>query len=203
MRHALVHNGEIIEFRNYAPNVDQSKLAAGKPRLLPVETIREEFNPATQVQSGPTYEIGTKKVIERFSVHPKNDSEIAAMKADKDAAIEAEFLRRYCEPITFEVGGQNYLFHADTEARENIQGTLNMYNEADRLGEPLPDPRLWKPKGEMPVSITRDEIAQLGIAIGQRKDALFTIKVQKQLAIAGLADPAAIDDYDPTEGWAV
>lgn len=203
MRYALVKDGEIVEFRNYAPNVDQDELAPGKPRMLPVETLIAEFDPVAEVQQGPAYEVEAARVVERYTSRPKNPDEIAAMIAAKDAEIETEFARLCSEPIAYSVGGVEYQFHADAEARENIQGVLNMYNEGDRMGEPLPDPRMWKPKDGTPVAITRDELAGLGIAIGQRKDELFVVKVTKQATLAALADPVDIDAFDPLSGWAV
>lgn len=202
MRHALVKNGQVVEFRDYAPNVDQSKLPEGKPRQLPVETLSENFDPVSQILEGPTYEIESTRVIERYKARAKNEGEIVEMIAAKDAEIDAEFMKRYCAPILHEVGGVEYEFHADGPARENIQGVLDMYNEGDRMGQLRPDPRPWTPKGAPAfIMITRDELALLGIAIGARKDALYVIKKGKQLALAALTDPAEINAVDPLNGW--
>ena len=202
MRHALVKDGEIVEFRNYAPNVDQSELANGKPRMLPVETVEDEFDPISQVREGPTYEIEEARVVARYTSRAKNQDEIAAMIAAKDAEIEAEFTRLYCAPVTYSVGGQEYQFHADTNARENITGVLQMYREAALVGLTLPDPRSWTPLGSAdPIEISRAELAGLGITIGARKDALHTIKKARQKALALLTDPAEIDAVDPLTGW--
>jgi len=202
MRHALVKNGEIVEFRNYAPNVDQSELAEGKPRMLPVETIRDEYDPVSQVHEGPSYTVEADRVIERFTSRAKNQNEVAAMIAAKDAEIEAEFTRLYCAPIAYSVGGVEYTFHADTNARENITGVLQMYREAALVGLTLPDPRQWTPMGSAdPIEISRAELAGLGITIGARKDALHTIKKARQKALAAMTDPAEIGAVDPITGW--
>lgn len=203
-RWARVKNGEVLGFVYEEPNVDQSTLAAGKPRILPVETESDPFDPISQVREGPTYEVEEARVVERFTSRPKNENEIAAMIAEKDAQIEAEFYRLYNLPIMHEVSGQEYEFHADGAARETIQGVLDMYNEGDRMCDPRPDPRPWTPKGEPAfVMITRNELALLGIAIGERKDALYVVKKTKQAALAAMTDPADIDAVDPLTGWEI
>lgn len=202
MTWARVKDGELLGFVSEEPNVDQSLLAPGKPRILPVETESDPFDPVTQVQEGPTYEFEEGRVVERFTSRAKNETEIAAMVAAKDAEIEAEFNRLYNLPIVHTVSGQEYTFHANAPARENITGVLQMYYEADRLGSALPDPRPWTPMGvTLPVQISRAELALLGMAIGQRKDALYTIKKTKQALLAMMSDPAEIDAVDPFTGW--
>lgn len=204
-RHALVLNGEMIaDPRDFEPNVDQSELAEGKPRWLPVDVEEDAFDPVTQVREGPTYEVEAARVVEHYTSRAKNEDEIAAMKADKDAAIEAEFHRLYNLPIAYTVGGTEYTFHADDQARENITGVLMAYREAADLGLTLPDPRPWTLMNvDAPVSISRAELAGLGIAIAARKDALFTVKKVKQAALATLTDPAAINAVNPLSGWEI
>lgn len=202
MRHALVKNGEIVEFRNYAPIGNQNGLAAGKPRMVPVVTIQPAFNPVTHVQEGPAYEVEANRVVEHYTNRQKNPAEIAEMIAEKDAAIEAEFGRLYRLPITYTVGGVEYQFHANDQARENMTGVLQMYYEADRLLAPLPDPRTWTPLGSNdPIQITRAELAVLAMMIGARKDALHTIKKARQKALSAMTNPVLIDAVDPLAGW--
>lgn len=199
---AKVKDGELLEFLYEAPNVNQSKLAPGKPRILPVERVEESFDPVSEVREGPSYEIEATRVVERYTSRAKNSNEVAAMIEAKDAAIEAEFARLYCLPIAHTVSGVEHQFHADAQARENITGVLQMYYEASQLGISLPDPRPWTPLGEGgPVQISRAELALLGMAIGQRKDALYVIKKTKQALLAAMTDPALIDAVDPLTGW--
>lgn len=202
MRYARVKNSEIIDFVSETPNVNQNMLAPGKPRILPVETESDPFDTVTQVQEGPEYEIEAERVVERFTSRAKGSDEIEAMKAAKDAAIEAEFTRLFCAPITYSVGGQEYQFHADPSARENITGVLQMYREGALIGLTLPDPRTWTPVGTNdPIQISRAELAGLGITIGARKDGLHTLKKAKQKALWLLTDPADIHAVDPLDGW--
>lgn len=86
---ALVHGGTIIEYRNYAPVDDQSLLAAGKPRMLPVVEENAEYDPVSQVRDGPDIIIEAAQVIRRFTVRAKNADEIAAMRAARIAQVKA------------------------------------------------------------------------------------------------------------------
>lgn len=204
-RHALVQNGEIIGYRDYAPVGDQSKLAPGKPRQLPVVEVNAEYDPASQVREGPAVTIQAKKVVLTYTVRNKNDAELDAMRAEKFAEIEAAFQSRVQAPISFDVGGEIYTFHADQEAITNISGVLQAYTEAERIGldPPLPDPRRWTPKGSTsPITISRAQLALLGLAIAQRKDALFVIKKQKQAAVNAMTSGTEIEAYDTSEAWA-
>ena len=88
-RHALVRDGKIEEFRDYAPSVDQSKLAAGKPRMLPVVVENDVFDPVTQVREGPELVVEAARVVERFTVRAKTADEIEAMRLSKISKIKA------------------------------------------------------------------------------------------------------------------
>lgn len=202
MMYALVKDGEVLEYRNYEPNVDQSELAPGKPRMLPVEEEVDEFDPVTEVLDPTTEVVEEQRVVLKRTKRAKNEDEIVAMQQEKDEAIEAKFKELYCGPIKFTVSGVEYDFNADTDARENIQGVLQMYREAELVGMTLPDPRPWTPMGSLsPISITRAELAGLGIAIGARKDQLFIAKKLKQLAVWETTDPVVIDAVEVDDGW--
>lgn len=202
MRYALVKEGEILEFRAYEPNINQDTLPQGKPRMLPIEVVQDVYDPVSQILEGPTYQIEEKKVVERFTGRPKNSNEISQMIQKKSEEIADEFTRLYCSPITYSVGGQSYVFHADIEARENITGVLQMYREAELLGLTLPDQRSWTPyEASDPITISRAQLAGLGISIGARKDALYTIKKTRQKALFALTNPVEIDAIDPLTGW--
>lgn len=201
--HAVVLAGDITEYRQIDPVVldDQSLLPPHKPRILPVVAEDDAYDPVREVLGERTTEVESDRVVWRRTARAKNEGEIAGMIAEKDEAIEAEFTRLYNLPIDYEVGGETYTFHADEQARENITGVLMAYREAVGLGLSLPDPRPWTPMGEGPISISRAQLAGLGIAIAARKDALFTIKKMKQAALSAMTDPTAIHAVDPAEGW--
>lgn len=194
-RHALVKDGAILEYRDAAPNVDQTKLHPAKPRLLPVVVERPDHDPETQVLTGPTYVVETARVVERYAARAKNETEIAAMIAAKDAEIEAEFVRRHTAPIAFEVEGDVYNFHADAGAFENIMGLAILVGAGI-----APNPRNWTPLGAAD-PVENVDVVALGAEIAARRDALFVIKKTKQKALALMTDPADIAAVDPLAGW--
>lgn len=191
---AKVLNGEVLEYRSEAPEGNQSHLAPGKPRWLPVEVTDVEADPVSQVRAGPVVTVLATKVKHVFSSRAKNADEIAAMIAEKDEALEAEFTRLTNEPISF----AGHLWHADAGARENIMGIVLLI----ATGAPVPDPRPFTPHDQdEPVNLTHAQFVGLGAAIAARKDALFVIKKLRQAALAAMAAPLAIDAVDPTDGW--
>lgn len=199
MRYALIKDGEIVEYRSGIPNVDQEVIRAlGKPYLLPVEVVDPEYNPISEVREGPVLTVEEDRVLETYTVRAKNSGEIYELQVAKDHAIQLEFERRCALPISFTVGGVEYPFHADAEARENILGVVVLIGS----GVPIPDPREWTPYGHTdPVSITHAELVGLGAAIAMRKDALFTAKKQKQDAVTQLSSAADVAAYDITADW--
>jgi hypothetical protein len=195
--HAKVLDGEILERRDFEPS-DQSKLADGKPRWLPIITERPEYDPVAQVLEGPQLVFERDQVIERYTAHVKSREEIDSMILRKDVAIEAEFNRRWQMAIAFPIGGKMYDWHADGDAVTNIMGvTLQI-----ALGVPVPDPRPWTPVGaDEAIDVTHAELVGLGATIAQRKDRLFAIKKARQKALFEMTDPKEIDAVDPSEGW--
>lgn len=197
-RHALVLGGEVIGYRDFAPIGDQSKLAAGKPRQLPVVEVNSKYDPITQVCEGPVVTVEAMRVVWTYTVRAKNADELDAMRAAKFDEIEQQFQDRVQAPITFEVGGKSYDWHADDEAVKNISGVVLMI----LAGVPVPNPRQWTPVGSTsPVAITHDELIGLGVAIAQRKDALFVVKKQKQAEVNAKKIGSTIDAYDAAAGW--
>lgn len=197
-RHALVKDGAILDWRDDPPNRDQSQLAEGKPRYLPLEIDQPSFDPVSQVREGPTYVVEANRVVEAYTVRAKNADEIQAMREAKDTAIEREFDARWTAPIEFEVGGHVHTWHADQNAVTNIMGQVLMI----AAGAPVPNPRPWTPVGSFtPVDITHAELVGLGGAIAVRKDVLFAVKRAKQAAVAAMTDPAQIDAVNPAADW--
>lgn len=201
-QYALVKDGTILEYRNYAPNVDQSTLHPNKPRMLPVVDEDAEYDPVTEARDGPEIMVEESRVVRQYTVRAKNEDEIAAMAQAKCDEIEAEFQRRFRLPIDYLVDGEQHQWHSDDEAITNIMGVLLSYQAAAGLGAPLPETRTWVPYESMtPISVTHAQLAGLGLAIAGRKDALFYVKKAKQIAVLALTDPAEIDAYDATAGW--
>lgn len=195
--HALVRDGAVIERRNFTPIGDQTALPAHKPRWLPIVMEGQpEFDPVSESRDGPVVTVEATRVVETYSVRAKNEVEIAAMIAAKDAAIEAEFNARHTAPISFAVEGEVYQFHADSGAVENIMGLAILVGAGIAQ-----NPRNWTPVDSAD-PVENVNVVILGAAIAARRDALFVIKKAKQKALALMTDPTEIAAYDVTAGWA-
>jgi hypothetical protein len=83
---AKVLAGQILEWRSDPLLTDQSALASTKPRWLPVVVEDPSFDPATQVREGPTNVVEATRVVQRYTVRPRNSAEVAAMREEKLAA---------------------------------------------------------------------------------------------------------------------
>ena len=90
----LVKNGEVLKTSQIAPNVDQSTLALGKPRWLPLVVENEAFNPQTQVRTGPERVFEIDRVVDRYTVRDKNVGEVAELKAQAIRSVRREEVRR-------------------------------------------------------------------------------------------------------------
>lgn len=94
MRHHLVRGGEIVATRDFREDEAVPELAPSKGVWLPEVVNGEEYDPATQVQEGPTQTIGRRAVTVAYTVRAKTPEEIAGMRAAKMAQIKAEARRR-------------------------------------------------------------------------------------------------------------
>lgn len=196
--YALVKDGAVIEYRGAAPNVDQTQLAPNKPRLLPVVEDRPEYDQASEALDGPDTVVSAAQVTRRWTKRAKTQSEIDVMIAGVDARIEREFERRWTAPITQPINGVEYTWHADRDAVTNIMGVML---SAQAAGIGLDTARTWTPVGsDIGVPVTIADVVALGLAIAQRKDALFAAKKAKQaqLKTMRLAEVAA---YDVAGEW--
>lgn len=196
--YALVKDGAILEYRDYAPNVDQSALPPNKPRMLPVIEDRPAYDQASEALDGPDVVIGAAQVTKRWTKRAKTQAEIDAMIAMVDAKIEREFERRWTAPIAHTINDVEYMWHADRDAVTNITGVML---SAQAVGIGLNTARTWTPVGSnVGVQVTIADVIALGLAIAQRKDTLFAIKKARQEELKTMA-PAEIVAYDVTVGW--
>jgi hypothetical protein len=177
---ALVKAGAVLQYSDVAPNVDQSLLADGKPRWLPVETANETFDEVSEVREGPDVIVEAARVVHSYTVREKNEDEIAAMRADKIDAIKAEAQARISAVIT---GTRSTSFD------RLLVTELNMTARGVELAN----------KG---ASRTSDELAESS-ALQAVWDAVKAIRTRSNELEASLAanDPAAIDAFDVAQGW--
>lgn len=196
--YALVKDGAILEYRNYAPNVDQSTLPPNKPRMLPVIEDRPAYDQASEAVDGPDIIISATQVIKRWTKRAKTQGEIDATIAMVDAKIEREFERRWTAPIAHTINDVEYMWHADRDAVTNIMGVM-LSAQATESGQETA--RTWTPVGSnIGVQVTIADIIALGLAIAQRKDALFATKKARQEGLKTMT-PAELAAYDVADGW--
>lgn len=176
MKHALVKDGEIVEFRHFVPNVDQSQLAEGKPRWLPVEIEGyEPFDPASEFRAGPIYTVDARRVVEEYTVLPKSEDAILTMKLDKVAAIKAEAQRRIIDIMPAHRQTNWLALKAEMDLRHG------------------PDPTNWPEDVRAAVAVVLplwDQIKALRV----RSDVL-------EAQLMALSAAAAVDAFDPLAGW--
>lgn len=198
--YALVSpDNEILASRDFADADEVPALAPNKGVWLPVETVDADFDPVAQVREGPVVTIQRNRVLHTYAVRAKSGEELDDMRAAKRLAISTEFQTRAADVISYSVGGVSKTWDADAEAVTNITGVVLMI----AAGVSVPDPRPWTAHGELtPTTVSHAELLGLGGAIAARKDALFAKKKTLEAALAALTDPAAIDAFDPTQGWA-
>ncbi len=95
-QYALVKDNEILEFRNYAPNVDQKLLAEGKPKML--EVIDEPPEHDSQVQYlEKTYDVKEDVVIVVYTIIEKSSEDITKLVSKKIQQVKDEARRRIYE----------------------------------------------------------------------------------------------------------
>lgn len=174
--YAVVKAGEITGYRSTAPNVDQSTLAEGKPRILPVEVENEEFDPITEVRTGPEMIVESIRVRKVYTVRDKSEDEIAAMKAAKVSAIKAE-------------------------AQKRILAIMPAYQQTNWLAKGMemsmvhgPDPASWPVEQQQAANVVLTKWAQI--------EAIRARSNEVEADVLALTDPADVHAFD-TEGWEI
>lgn len=172
---ALVKDGFIIEYRDYAPVGDQSLLAAGKPRMLPVVEENADYDPVSQVRDGPDIIVEAAQVVRRFTVRAKSADEVAAMRAAKVAQVKSI-------------------------AENRITAIMPEYAQRNALARGL---ELVTTYGQAPSEWPSDaqaEYAQIMSAWGAIK-AIRAKSDQKEAEVAALQTSAEIASYDAGDNW--
>lgn len=174
-RYALVKDGDIISPNVQEPNVDQTLLAEGKPRRLPVVTVGAEFDPVSQVREGPDLSVDGDTVVESWTVRDKNADEIAEMKSAKVAVIKAEARRRILAVMPE---------HAQLNALALGQEMTLLHG---------PDPSGWPTQA---LAVYAEVMPKWAVikAIRAASDAM-------EADVASLDTPAEIAGYDISTGW--
>lgn len=198
MSYALIRGGAVVDTATELPDGSLVGARGGKAYWLPLVDVLPQYDADVETLDGPAVSIGDASATRTWTARARTDAEWDALRAVAMTRINSEFERRWQLPI--ESAGQTW--DADQKAVDNIQGVLDVYRELERMGQTPPASRSWTPLGALSgVTITRDQLAGLGIAIAARKDVLFVAKKTKQAAVAALVSVAAIIDYDATADW--
>lgn len=188
-RHALVKDGAILEYRDAAPNVDQSELHPAKPRLLPVEVEdRPEYDPAKQTLTGPTYVVEATRVIERYTVANKT---LAERKAQMLIALADKRWQIEIGGIT--LGGLTIPTDRDTQSI--VDRAVAAFADGD-----ITAPIDFKTAAGF-VQIDEANMRAIKAAGAQHIQACFTRERELTTAINGAATHAALDAVDINTGW--
>lgn len=190
-RYALVKDGAILEFRNEAPNRDQTKLPAGKPRMLPVVVEeRPDHDPAKETLSGPNFVVEATRVVERFTVTAKT---LAERKAQLLIALANKRWQVETGGVVF--GGMTISTDRDTQsivdrsvaafADGDITGTIDFKTAAGF------------------VQIEEATMRAVKAAGAQHIQACFTREKELTAAISAAATHAALDAVDINSGWGI
>lgn len=118
----------------------------------------------------------------------------------RQTEVGTEFIRRDHAPIAY----AEALFDADTQARENISGTLNRLLRGDGLPAGWIGWRDHANAMHWPdddAATVQAHLAGLSRAIEDRKQALLAAAWQHKAAIGVLSDIDGVLGYDLTVGW--
>lgn len=126
--------------------------------------------------------------------------ELDRARTSRQAALRAEFARRNLAPIA----SAGAVFDADTQARENISGTLGRLLR----GDGLPGGWIgWRDHANAmhwaadDAATVQAHLTTLSRAIEDRKQALLVAAWAHKAALAALTDIDAIIAYDIVAGW--
>ena len=174
---ALVKDGVILEVRAEGPNVDQTLLDPGKPRLLPIVIEGfEPFDPVTQVREGPTTIIETTQVRRVFTIRAKTAAEIEEMREDLKRRLRTEGLARVGDVLPQDK--QTLLMLA------GFEGIIN--HGLDRSTWPVALRNVFNPLFTTATTTVKS---------------IYQTLIAKQNEVDALTTPQQIAAYDVEAGW--
>lgn len=174
---ALIQNSVVIEYReDEALNVDQSQLAPGKPKLVPVVEQNADFDPVSQMREGPAVTVEATRVVWQWTVRAKTENEVNAMRQNKIDQVHDQATFR----LTPKQGA------AGSQQLQALTALVQLlYKYTDRTSWSTPD------KTQVTNMIKRVQDAQ----------SMRVVEDDKVSQLQALTDPTAIDAYDPSAGW--
>lgn len=161
-RYVKVLDGEMLgEYRADPPNVDQSELAEGKPRWLPIALVDPAFDPETQVRTGPAWEVDTDEVREVYTIRDMTIDErrVVAIAALKQRRWEVEI-----GGVEVEIGGETVTIStARGDDRLNLHIMMTLIGAGQR-----PDGATFNFADGVPRSVSNaDMLVAIGAALAK------------------------------------
>lgn len=178
--YARVLDGVVLGYETFdGPIDDQSKLPAGKPKLLPVVEFNKAYNAVTQIQVlPPAVVVEATRVTWTYTNRPKTTAEVDNMRENKINAVHTQATDRLQSKAGAAMSQQ---IMALTKLMQLI------YKYTDRTA--------WSAADKNTVSQAINRL--------QLIDATRTTEDTKVTELQALTDPTAINAYDPATGWPV
>lgn len=202
-RHALVKDGAVLEFRNEAPNRDQTKLPAGKPRMLPVVVEeRPTYDPAKETLTGPNYVVEAARVVERYTVTAKTlDERKAEMKRQVSDLRDAKLTAGYAHDFGAE--GVHHLQTRDADDKLNWLTSQAAYSAAVAQGAGAMMGATFRSADNETFTVSyADGLAAL-LAMAAWGKAIYGRSWELKDAIEAAATHTALDAVDINSGWGI
>lgn len=191
-RYALVTDDQkVIGYGTAAPNVDQSKLAKGKPRWLPVDEAGDPpaYDAARQELGGQIETVTGGRVVYSWELRTLT---IAQRRERLHALIRAR--RKEVEAGGIVVDGAP--IRTDETSQAKIAGAISLFDK---------DPTLvtidWEAAPGIWVALDKTTVETIGVAVGRHVQAAFSQARALGEAVEAASTHAALDAVDVNEGW--
>jgi hypothetical protein len=200
-RHALVKDGAILEYRDEAPNRDQTKLAAGKPRLLPIVVEdRPTYDPAKETLTGPTYVVEATRVIERYTVTSKTLAERKAQMLRQVSDLrDSKLTAGYAHD--FGAKGVHLLQTRDADDKVNWLTSQAAYSAAVAQGAGAVLGAEFRSADNKTFTVSYDDGLAALLAMAAWGKAIYGRSWELKDTIEAAATHAALDAVDIDAGW--
>ena len=171
-----VQGTTVLEYKDFASMNDQSALAPGKPKWLPVVEQNATYDPVTTTRTGPTVIVQAAQIVWQYTLTAKTAAENDQARQSKINAVHDQATIR----LTPKAGAS-----ASQQILALTKLMQLLYKYTDRTAWTQAD------KDAVQAAVQR---LQLSDQVRQAEDT-------KVGELQALTDPTAINNYDPATGW--
>lgn len=188
--YAVVLNGAIIETRYLSepPNVDQTKLAAHKPRLLKLVETRDPINPDRQTYDAPVTTVEAKRVVRHY---PAKSIPVA----DRKSAMLAHLAAKRWAVETGGISLGQITVPTDRDTQSIVDRAVKAFGDGDITGAI----DFKTPEGF--VQIDEATMRAIKATGAQHIQACFSREAALAAAINAASSHAGLDAIDIDAGW--